>query len=163
MVQPISSWSEWPAEARNIFQVLRSPAGEELVLDRNLFVERILPSAVLRELTDAEMAEYRRPFAEPGESRRPTLTWPREIPIAGEPSDVTTIVENYAQWLAQSPIPKFFVNANPGSILTGAQRDFCRTWPNQTEITVPGIHFIQEDAGQTIGDQASIWLAAIES
>ncbi len=163
VVQPISSWSEWPAEARNIFQVLRSPAGEELVLDRNLFVERILPSAVLRELTDAEMAEYRRPFAEPGESRRPTLTWPREIPIAGEPSDVTTIVENYAQWLAQSPIPKFFVNANPGSILTGAQRDFCRTWPNQTEITVPGIHFIQEDAGQTIGDQASIWLAAIES
>jgi haloalkane dehalogenase len=104
------------------------------------------------------MAEYRRPFLEPGESRRPTLTWPREIPIEGEPEDVTEIVGNYAAWLRQSSVPKLFVNADPGAILVGDQREFCRTWPNQTEVTVPGIHFIQEDAADEIGQAIARWL-----
>ncbi|MGH7277330.1 MAG: haloalkane dehalogenase, partial [Candidatus Rokuibacteriota bacterium] len=133
------------------FQAMRSPAGEELVLQKNVFVERILPASVLRKLGDDEMAAYRRPYAEPGESRRPLLTWPREIPVSGEPADVVAIVETYAKWLATSPIPKLFVNAEPGSILVGAQRDFCRGWPHQEEITVRGSHFVQEDSPGDIG------------
>jgi haloalkane dehalogenase len=150
IVRPIT-WAEWPESARAIFQNLRSPAGEAMILEKNVFVERILPASVLRKLTDDEMAEYRRPFAEPGESRRPTLTWPREIPIDGEPADVVEIVAAYAAWLGTSPIPKLFVNAEPGSILVGPQREFCRTWPNQTEVTVRGSHFIQEDSPDQIG------------
>jgi len=150
LVRPVT-WEEWPETARKIFQALRSPAGEELVLQKNVFVERILPASVLRGLSEEEMAVYRRPYQEPGESRRPTLTWPREIPVGGEPADVVAIVDNYANWLAQSPIPKLFVNADPGSILTGAQREFCRRWPNQQEVTVKGSHFIQEDSPAAIG------------
>ena len=151
IVRPVS-WGEWPETARKVFQAMRSPAGEEMVLEKNLFVERILPASVLRGLTEAEMTVYRRPYLEPGESRRPTLTWPRQIPIAGEPADVVAIAEDYAGWLAASPLPKLFVNADPGTILTGAQRDFCRTWPNQTEVTVKGTHFIQEDSPHEIGE-----------
>jgi haloalkane dehalogenase len=134
-----------------VFQAMRSPAGEEMVLQKNVFVERILPASILRKLTGEEMAEYRRPYREAGESRRPTLTWPREIPVGGEPADVVAIVDAYARWLAASPVPKLFVNADPGSILVGAQRDFCRTWPNQREVTVRGTHFIQEDSPAEIG------------
>ena len=150
IVQPVT-WDDWPEPARNIFQAMRSPAGEEIVLTKNVFVERILPSSVLRRLTDEEMAVYRRPYLTPGESRRPTLTWPREIPIDGEPADVAKIVEDYAQWLAADELPKLFINADPGIILTGTQRELCRTWPNQTEVTVKGLHFIQEDSPHEIG------------
>ena len=145
------SWANWPEASRKIFQAMRSPAGEEIVLQKNIFVERILPASVLRPLTDEEMAVYRRPYLEAGESRRPTLTWPRQIPIDGEPADVQAIVDDYAQWLSATELPKLLINAEPGAILIGEQFDFCRSWPNQKEITVKGIHFIQEDSPQEIG------------
>lgn len=150
IVRPLT-WAEWPENARKVFQGMRSPAGEDMVLQKNVFVERILPASILRKLGDEEMEAYRAPYREPGESRRPTLTWPREIPVDGEPADVVAIVDAYATWLAQSPVPKLFVNAEPGSILVGAQREFCRTWPNQDEVTVKGLHFIQEDSPHEIG------------
>jgi haloalkane dehalogenase len=150
IVRPVT-WAEWPEKARGIFKTMRSPAGDDVVLQKNVFVERILPASILRRLTDEEMTEYRTPYREPGESRRPTLTWPRQIPIDGEPADVVAIVDAYAQWLATSPIPKLFVNADPGSILVGAQREFCRSWANQREVTVKGLHFIQEDSPTEIG------------
>jgi haloalkane dehalogenase len=136
---------------------MRSPAGEQLILEKNIFVENILPASILRDLTDAVMAEYIRPFAESGESRRPTLTWPRQIPIDGEPAEVHDIVVDYAQWMEQNDIPKLFINADPGSILRGAPRRFCRTWKNQTEITVSGSHFIQEDSPDEIGSAIRSW------
>ena len=150
VVRPLT-WDEWPAPARKFFQAMRSPDGEKMILERNLFVERLLPASVLRGLGEAEMAVYRRPFAEAGESRRPTLTWPRQIPIDGEPADVTAIADAYAAWLAASETPKLFIDADPGTILIGAQREFCRGWPNQTEVRVAGTHFIQEDSPHEIG------------
>jgi haloalkane dehalogenase len=160
IVRPVS-WAQWPDAARRVFQGFRSEAGESLVLERNVFVEAVLPGSILRKLSDEEMAEYRRPFLEPGERRRPTLTWPREIPIDGEPADVTEIVSSYAGWLSASPVPKLFVSADPGAILTGDQREFCRTWPNQREVTVRGSHFIQEDSPDEIGSAIAEWLASI--
>ena len=156
IVRPLG-WDEWPAGARRFFEALRSPAGDEMILTKNLFVETILPASILRTLEADEMAEYRRPFEQAGEGRRPTLTWPREIPIDGEPADVTAIVQAYADWLVTSDLPKLFVNAEPGSILVGAQREFCRTWPNQTEVTVAGNHFIQEDSADQIGQALAAW------
>jgi haloalkane dehalogenase len=150
IVKPVT-WQDWPENARKVFQGFRSERGEEMVLEKNIFVERVLPSSVLRGLTEDEMAVYRAPFATPGEDRRPTLSWPRQLPIEGEPASVVAIVDDYGRWLAESPIPKLFINAEPGSILTGAARDFCRTWPNQKEITVEGSHFIQEDSPDEIG------------
>ncbi|MBO0874712.1 MAG: haloalkane dehalogenase [Pseudonocardia sp.] len=150
IVMPVS-WDDWPPDARRVFQGFRSPAGEEMVLTKNLFVEGVLPAATLGGLSDEVMAEYRRPFAELGEGRRPTLSWPRQIPIDGEPADVVKIVEDYGAWLAGSRVPKLFVNAEPGSILTGRAREFCRTWPNQREVTVSGSHFVQEDSPDAIG------------
>ena len=164
LVRPFTGWDEWPADARSIFQRLRSAAGEELILDRNVFVERILPASVLRRLSQEEMGEYRRPFAAPGESRLPTLIWPRQIPIAGQPADVHEVCAAYAAWLASAPgLPKLFVNAEPGSILTGPVRDFCRAWPDQAEVTVPGIHFIQEDSGAEIGRAIAAWLGHLSA
>jgi haloalkane dehalogenase len=150
VVAPLT-WADWPENARRAFQGFRSDKGEEMILANNMFVERILPASVLRKLTEEEMAEYRRPFAKPGEDRRPTLTWPRMIPIEGEPADVVKVVEDYGAWLATSDVPKLFINAEPGSILTGRQRELCRQWPNQTEITVKGLHFIQEDSPNELG------------
>jgi haloalkane dehalogenase len=150
IVRPVT-WAEWPEAARKIFQAMRSPAGEEMVLEKNVFVERILPASVLRGLGETEMAVYRRPYREPGESRRPTLTWPREIPVGGEPADVVAVVDDYGRWLSGSDLPKLFINAAPGTILTGSQREFCRRWPNQREVTVKGSHFIQEDSPAEIG------------
>lgn len=150
IVAPLT-WADWPDNARKVFQNFRSDAGETMVLDKNVFVERVLPGSILRTLAPAEMDEYRRPFAAPGEGRRPTLTWPRQIPVDGEPGDVVMIVEDYARWLAASDVPKLFINADPGSILVGRQRELCRRWPNQREITVPGVHFVQEDSGPAIG------------
>jgi haloalkane dehalogenase len=161
IARPIASWDEWPEAARKIFQDLRSEAGEEMILEKNLFVEAILPGSVLRDLSEEEMAVYRRPFAEPGEGRRPTLTWPRQIPIEGEPADVTEIVQDYSDWLSGCDIPKLFINADPGAILTGAVREFCRTWPNQTEVTVRGNHFLQEDSPDAIGGAIADWLGTL--
>jgi len=157
IVRPIT-WDDWPAAGRRVFQGLRSPAGEHMVLDDNVFVERVLPGSVLRGLTEEEMDVYRRPFLTPGEDRRPTLTWPRQIPIDNEPAEVTAVVDGYADWLAASrTLPKLFVNAEPGAILTGSQREFCRTWPNQIEVTVAGSHFIQEDSPDEIGAAIADW------
>ena len=158
IVRPVT-WDDWPDGATDIFRGMRSEAGEAIVLEKNVFVERILPASIQRDLTEEEMAVYRAPFAEPGEARRPTLTWPRQIPIDGEPSDVHDIVAAYAEWLATADVPTLFVDADPGMILTGPQRDFCRAWPNQTEVTVPGLHFVQEDSGDAIGRAIADWLA----
>ncbi len=146
------TWDDWPDAARRLFEGFRSDAGESLVLERNLFIEAMLPGSILRDLTDEEMDRYRQPFPEPGEGRRPMLTWPREIPIDREPADVTEIVDSYRAWLETSEVPKLFVNAEPGAILTGRQREYCRTWPNQREVTVAGSHFIQEDSPDEIAE-----------
>ncbi|MGI9238270.1 MAG: haloalkane dehalogenase [Woeseiaceae bacterium] len=160
IVRPMS-WAEWPEAIRPLFEGFRSDAGETMVLEKNVFVERVLPGSVLRELGTDEMAVYRRPFEETGESRRPTLTWPRQIPLDGEPSDVHEIVADYANWLSHTDVPKLFVNAEPGAILTGAQRDFCRQFPNQTEVTVAGSHFIQEDSPAEISAAIGEWLNSL--
>ena len=156
IVKPVT-WDDWPEAARGIFQAFRSEAGEEMILEKNIFVEAILPASILRTLSDEEMDAYRAPFREPGEGRRSTLTWPREIPVDGEPADVCQIVSDYGEWLSSSPVPKLFLNAEPGSILTGAQREWARTWPNQHEVTVPGIHFVQEDSADVIGEAIAAW------
>lgn len=160
IVKPLT-WDEWPDAARGVFQGFRSPAGDDMVLEKNVFVERVLPGSILRDLNDREMAEYRRPFSEAGESRRPTLTWPRQIPIEGEPADVSELVGAYAEWLAKSDLPKLFVNADPGAILIGPQREFCRGWPNQHEVTVPGNHFLQEDSPDEIGGAIKAWASKL--
>jgi len=156
IVRPLS-WDEWPDVSRRVFQGFRSAAGEEMILDKNMFVERVLPASILRKLESAEMAEYRRPFANSREERWPTLAWPREIPIDREPLAVVELVIAYADWMAENDLPKLFVNAEPGAILVGRQREFCRRWRNQTEITVPGSHFIQEDSVREIGEAIARW------
>ncbi len=162
IVTPIT-WADWPERARGAFQGFRSEGGEDMVLNKNIFVERILPGSVIRKLTDEEMAEYRRPFANAGEDRRPTLTWPRQIPIEGQPADVAAVVEDYSAWLAKSDTPKLFINADPGSILVGRQRDVCRKWPNQTEVTVKGLHFIQEDSPDDIGQAVAAFVRKVRA
>ena len=157
------TWSDFPDLGRKVFQGFRSEAGESMILDKNMFVERVLPGAVIRDMTEAEMNVYRKPYLAEGEDRRPTLTWPRQIPIEDEPADVCRIVGDYGAWLAQSDVPKLFVNATPGSILTGEQREFCRTWPNQTEVTVNGIHFVQEDSPDEIGHALAEFVKSIRS
>ena len=160
IVRPVS-WDEWPENATRVFQGFRSDAGESMVLEKNIFIERVLPSTIMRELTDAEMDEYRRPFSNSGEDRRPTLSWPRQIPIQGEPKEVVEVVQNYSEWLSSSDLPKLFINADPGSILIGNQRDFCRSWPNQTEVTVEGLHFLQEDSPKEIGKAISSFVSQL--
>ncbi len=160
IVRPIT-WDDWPRSIKPLFQDFRSPKGEELVLEQNVFVEQVLPGAVIRDLTDEEMRVYRRPFEEPGENRRPTLTWPREIPIEGTPEDVHQIVTDYSEWLRTADVPKLFIDADPGAILRGASRELCRTWPNQTSVTVKGTHFIQEDSPDEIGRAIAEWREGI--
>lgn len=160
LVRPVT-WEEWPEAAKAVFQGFRSPAGEGMVLEKNVFVERVLPGSILRKISEEEMAVYRRPFAAPGEDRRPTLTWPREIPISGEPADVVEIVRAYSEWLAASDVAKLFIDAEPGAILTGPQREFCLGWPNQTVAKVKGSHFIQEDSPDEIGKALSNWLRGL--
>ena len=133
------------------------------VLDKNVFVERVLPGSIIRDLSDEEMEVYRRPFKNPGEERRPTLTWPRQIPIEGEPAEVVELVQSYADWLSKSDMPKLFINAEPGAILIGPQREFCRSWPNQQEVTVAGNHFLQEDSPNEIGEAIAQWRKGINS
>ena len=161
IVKPLPTWDDWPEKARGIFQGFRSSKGEDLVLKRNLFIEGVLPSSIIRKLTDNEMDTYRAPFANE-EDRQPMLNWPRQIPIAGQPPHVVALVQQYADWLRVSSVPKLFVNAEPGSILVGAQRDFCRSWHNQQEVTVPGLHFIQEDSGAAIGQAVATWLTKLD-
>jgi len=160
IVQPVE-WSDWPKAAKPVFEAFRSPAGEELILEQNAFIEQVLTTSILRKLSDEEMDVYRRPFREPGEARRPTLTWPRQIPIGGEPADVTAIVADYAAWLKDCDVPKLFINADPGAILRGRPREFCRTWKNQQEVQVKGIHFIQEDSPDEIGQAIAAWHRAL--
>lgn len=163
IVQPVATWDNWPEAARRVFQGFRSPAGEDMVLDKNVFVERVLPGSILRKLSEEEMEIYRRPFLQAGEDRRPTLTWPRQIPIAGEPAEVVQLVQDYADWLSESDVPKLFINAEPGAILIGVQREFCRSWPAQQEVTVRGNHFLQEDSPDEIGQAISGWLRKISA
>jgi haloalkane dehalogenase len=161
IVMPITSWDEWPdANAVALFQTIRSDAGEELVLDKNFFIENILPACVLRKLSAAEMAVYRRPYKNPGESRRPTLAWPRELPIAGEPQDVHDIIQTYSKWLASADIPKLFIEAVPGAMFE-SHRDFAKTWPNQTHVKIRGGHFVQEDSPDETGAAIVAWLKNI--
>ena len=162
IVKPLT-WDDWPENARGIFQGFRSESGEEMILEKNLFVEAVLPSSIIRDLTDEEMEVYRAPFREAGEDRRPTLTWPRQIPVDGEPADVVELVTAYGEYLSRSAIPKLLVNADPGSILTGAPLAFCRGWPNQREVTVKGLHFIQEDSGDDIGRAVSGFVADLRA
>ena len=161
IVGPIESWNDLPKAVQPVFQALRSEKGEAMILEQNLFIESILPSSILRTLSEEEMNEYRRPFSSPGEDRRPTLSWPRQIPIEGEPADVHQIVSDYAAWLATSTVPKLFFNAEPGAILRGRLRESCRRWPSQEEITIEGVHFVQEDSAEEIGRGVAAWLERI--
>ncbi len=162
IVMPLT-WADWPENARRTFQGFRSEAGEDMILKKNMFVERVLPASVMRKMTGKEMAAYLEPFANSGEERRPTLSWPRQIPIEGQPPDVVKVVDDYAAWLANSDVPKLFINADPGSILVGRQREFCRSWPNQTEVTVKGTHFIQEDSPDQIGSAVADFVRRLRS
>ena len=160
IVCPVA-WDDWPESARGIFKGFRSEKGEDLVLQRNMFVEAVLPSSVIRDLSEEEMDHYRRAFSRP-DDRQPTLNWPRQIPIDNEPAHMVKLVDSYGQWmLGNTSLPKLFINANPGSILTGKAREFCRSWPNQTEVTVAGLHFIQEDSPNEIGSAVAQWLGTI--
>ena len=162
IVRPLT-WQDWPENARGVFQAFRSDAGEQMVIDKNMFVERVLPNAIMREVDDATMAIYRKPFLNANEDRRPTLSWPRQIPVEGTPENVVAIVDEYRSWLEQCEIPKLFINAEPGSILTGAQREYCRGWPNQQEVTVSGTHFIQEDSPHEIGEAIASFVSSLRS
>ena len=159
IVAPLK-WSDWPDAVRPLFQGFRSDQGEAMILERNLFVEMAV-SSTLRTLSDAEKAEWRRPFLHQGEDRRPSLSWPRNIPIDGAPQTTVRIAQAYADFMAKSPIPKLFINAEPGAILTGRPREFCRTWPNQTEVTVGGVHFVQEDSPKAIGEAVSAFVVSL--
>ena len=162
IVSPLT-WDDWPENAKKVFQAFRSAGGEEMILEKNMFVERVLTGSVMRELSEIEMSEYRRPFQNKGEDRRPTLSWPRQIPINGAPEVVVNLVQQYSEWLATSEIPKLFINAEPGSILVGRQRELCRRWPNQTEVTVPGLHFLQEDSPDLIGGHVAQFVRELRS
>jgi haloalkane dehalogenase len=162
IVTPLT-WADWPENARRAFQGFRSESGERMILEQNMFVERVLPASIIRRLSEEEMAAYRNPFVSPGEDRRPTLTWPRMIPIEGKPPEMVKVVENYAARLAETDVPKLFINAEPGSILVGRQRELCRAWPNQTEVTVKGRHFVQEDSPDEIGQAVADFVRRIRS
>ena len=156
IVKPMS-WDDWDQDAAGIFKGFRSEKGEDLILNRNMFIEAVLPASVMRTLTEVEMNTYRAPYLN-ADDRQPLLNWPRQIPIEGEPENIVALVNEYGAFMASSEMPKLFINADPGSILTGRQREFCRTWPNQQEITVKGLHFIQEDSPLEIGQAVAKWV-----
>lgn len=160
IVRPFYSWEEWPAATRAFFQAQRTPEGEELILQKNLFIEYLLP---LRNISKEAMEVYRRHYRNPGKHRQPMLTWTRELPIAGEPADVCKIVEDYAEWLSKSPIPKLFIDAEPAGFLIGAQREYCRAWPNQQSVVVKGSHFIQEDAPEEVADATARFISKVQA
>tara|TARA_X000000950_G_C13852248_1_gene635000 strand:- start:391 stop:1254 length:864 start_codon:yes stop_codon:yes gene_type:complete len=151
-------WKDWPENARNIFKLLRGKAGEDLIYNKNIFIEKILPSSIIRDLSEQEMQEYKKPYLCGGYHRQPTLSWPRQIPLGGKPENINKLVYNYAEFMKETNIKKLFINAKPGSILVGRQRNFCRTWKNQKEVTVKGIHFIQEDSPNEISYEIDLWL-----
>lgn len=155
------TWDDWPDAARGIFQAFRGPEGEDLILARNFFVEKVLPKSILRTLDDAEMAAYRAPFLTPGEDRRVMLDWPNALPIDGVPAANCATIDACGAWLAQSAVPKLFINAEPGMIMTGRTREFLRTFPNQQEITVRGLHFIQEDSAAEIAEALQQWIGGL--
>ena len=159
IVQPVT-WADWPESAVGIFKGFRSEKGEDLILNRNMFIEAVLPSSIIRELSETEMNAYRAPHTD-ADDRQPLLNWPRQIPIDGEPEDIVALVSEYGAFMAESKLPKLFINADPGSMLVGPQREFCRSWPNQQEVTVKGLHFIQEDSPAEIGKAVATWLQAI--
>jgi haloalkane dehalogenase len=158
IVRPFRSWDEWPEATRDFFKAQRTPAGEELILQKNLFIEYLLP---LQGISQQAMEVYRRPYRNPGPARLPMPTWSRELPIEGQPEDVVKIVESYSRWLSTSPIPKLFINGDPGGFLIGAQREFSRGWPNQQEITVKGAHFLQEDSPSKVGEAMARFVARV--
>jgi haloalkane dehalogenase len=158
IVRPFLSWDEWPAATRAFFQAQRSGAGEDLILEKNLFIEYLLP---LRNISSEAMEIYRRHYRIPGSARQPMLSWTQDLPIAGEPKDVVQIVDSYARWLSTSPIPKLFIDAEPGGFLIGNPRDFCRAWPNQTTVTVEGSHFLQEDSPGAVGSAIAGFVAKV--
>ena len=154
---------DFPENVRPIFQGFRSNDGETMVLEKNLIVENVLQGATLRALSADEMAAYRAPFANAGEDRRPMLTWLRQIPIEGETPEVARVAADNSRWLADSPIPKLFINAEPGAVLTGRQREFCRTLRNQREVIVKGIHFVPEDSPEQIGQALATFVRSLRS
>ena len=156
-------WTDFPDDVVNMFQGFRSPAGEHMVLEQNLWIEGVLPALIQRQLSDEEMHHYRLPFARGGEDRRPTLSWPRQLPVEGDPADVTAIVNEYGQWLAGSDVPKLFINAEPGEIINDRVREIIRTWPSLTETTVSGRHFIQEDSPDEIGQAIAQFVRGLRS
>jgi haloalkane dehalogenase len=168
LVKP-SNWATFPEQGQKIFKALRTPGvGEEMVLKNNFFIEQLLFTpgmGVMRKLSEEEKGYYRKPFLNPGEDRRPTLSWPRQISIDGEPKDVTEIVKNYSEWLAKSSIPKLYVHGVPGAINAEGSPayEFCRKWPNQKEIEVPGLHFIQEDSGPEIGKAVAEFVRSLRT
>lgn len=161
IVTPMS-WAHWPDSARSIFEGFRSPAGEKLILVKNLFIEGVLPGSVMRAMSEAEMNEYRRPYLNDGEDRRPMLAWPRQIPLDGEPLAIVEKAKVYGEFHRTSPTPKLFINADPGSILVGPARDYCRSWANQREVTVPGLHFLQEDSADQIATAIRDFAATLD-
>lgn len=158
IVRPFLSWEEWPEVTRAFFQAQRTPAGEDLILRQNLFIEYLLP---LRGIPDDAIEVYRRHYRNPGPTRQPMLAWTRDLPIAGEPADVVQAVDSYAQWMSSNQIPKLFIDAEPAGFLIGAQREFCRTWPNQQTVTVDGAHFLPEDAPTSIGEAIARLIANV--
>lgn len=155
------SWEEWPEAATEIFRAFRSPAGEEVVLQKNVFIEGVLPNSILRKLSDEEMDAYRAPFMTPGEERRPTLTWPRQIPLADEPADVCATVDAYGAYMRDADMPKLFIAGNPGMIMNGSPGEFARSWKNTTEASVKGLHFLQEDSPDEIAVAVKNWLGSL--
>jgi haloalkane dehalogenase len=155
------NWNEMSERGRKIFEALRSPAGEQMVLEQNSFIEVNLPATVQRRLSEEEMNEYRRPFAESGEGRRPTLSWPRQIPFEGEPADVSEIVATYGEWLSSSPIPKLFIHTEPGT-MGPSSLAVCQAWPMQSEVSVRGIHYPQEDSPEEVGQALVNWIQTLE-
>jgi haloalkane dehalogenase len=158
IVRPFNSWDEWPDATRAFFQAQRTPAGEDLILNKNLFIEYLLP---LRHISAETLEVYRRYFRIAGAPRQPILSWTRDLPIAGEPADVVKVVDSYARWLSTSPIPRLFIDADPAGFLIGAQREFCRSWPNQTNVTVNGAHFIQEDSPEDVGAATASFVSKV--
>ena len=157
IVKPLR-WDEWPASATDIFRALRAEAGDDLVLNKNVFVENVLPKSILRPLSEEEMEVYRAPFRQAGEDRRATLSWPRQIPLANQPADVCALVEAYGAYLKQAAMPKLFISAKPGMIMNGAPAAVARSWPNTTEVEVKGLHFIQEDSPDEIAQALRNWI-----
>jgi haloalkane dehalogenase len=155
------NWDEISAQARSFFERIRSAEGEQMALEENLFVEKQLPQWILRPLSEAEMSVYRRPFLKPGEDRRPTLTFPRELLIGGTPEHMVPVIGGYSSWMAQNDVPKLFINGDPGAVIFGEVREFCRRWKNQKEVTVRGRHYLQEDSPYEIGNAIVEWLSGL--